>query len=226
MTRRNSSLANSGFTLVELMLSMAFIAILLLAIALLIMQISSIYHKGLTLRAVNEAGAVISNDVRRTLNTSNPRITKHVTDDALNPTGGRLCVGNVIYAWNFGKYLSDSTVFNKDVNGVTDLRLIKFTNPSSTDYCTPQSGTYPALPANKTELLRGGDSNIALHTFAISDQMVSGDDSQRLYQINMVIGTNETGVIAGNGCRQPESRVDDAYCAVNEFSFTARAGNR
>lgn len=225
MTHRNHS-TNAGFTLVELMLSMAFIAILLLAIALLVMQISSIYNKGLTLRAVNEAGAVISGDIQRTLNTSNPRVTKHISDDSLNPTGGRLCVGNVVYAWNFGKYLNDSTVLNKDVNGVTDLRLVKFTNSTSTDYCAPQSGVYPVLPANKTALLAAGDSNIALHTFTISDQTVSGDDSQRIYQINMVIGTNEAGVIAGNGCRMPESRIDDEYCAVNEFTFTARAGNR
>jgi len=55
---------------------------------------------------------------------------------------------------------------------------------------------------------------------------VAGDDSQRIYLIDLVIGTNEAGVIAGNGCRLPESRVDDEYCAVNEFSFTARAGNK
>lgn len=217
---------NKGFTLVELMLSMAFIAILLLAIAMLVLQISSIYNKGLTLRAVNEAGQVITSDIQRTLNTANPKLTKHVSDDPLNPTGGRLCIGNTVYAWNFGKYLDDSTVFNKDTDGTTDIRLVKFTNATTTDYCEPVSGVYPPLPTSSTALLSAGDSNIALHTFSISDQPVTGDDSQRMYQINLVIGTNEAGVIAGNGCRAPESRVDDEYCAVNEFSFTARAGNR
>lgn len=217
---------NKGFTLVELMLSMAFIAILLLAIALLVLQISSIYNKGLTLRAVNEAGKIITGDIQRTLNTANPKLTEHVSDDPLNPTGGRLCVDNTIYAWNFGEYLEDSTVFNKDTDGATDIRLVKFTNSTTTDYCEPASGVYPPLPTTTTALLAAGDNNIALHTFSISDQPVMGDDSQRMYQIDLVIGTNEAGVIAGNGCRMPESRVDDEYCAVNEFSFTARAGNR
>jgi len=223
MTRRNQAV---GFTLVELMLSMAFIAILLLAIALLVLQISSIYNKGLTLRAVNESGRTIISDVQRTLNTASPQLTTYVNDDDVTPTGGRLCVGTTVYAWNFGGYLDDSTVFNKDVNGVTDIRLVKFNSGATTDYCQPQSGTYPPIPLQRTEMLAAGDSNIALHTFSISDQPVAGDDSQRIYLIDLVIGTNEAGVIAGNGCRLPESRVDDEYCAVNEFSFTARAGNK
>lgn len=52
-----------GFTLVELSLSMAFIAMLLLGIALLTIQISAIYNKGLTMRSVNESGRLIAKDM-------------------------------------------------------------------------------------------------------------------------------------------------------------------
>ncbi len=228
MNHRNQS--QRGFTLVELMLSMGFIAVLLLAVAMLVLQISSIYNKGVTLRAVNDAGQTITTDIQRTLNTSNPRITKQAKDAGPSPTGGRLCAGNIVYAWNFGKYLQDSSAFNRDPSGETDIRLVKFTNSATSDFCTEVDGDYPMLPDvdTMTSLLKSGtsDRNLALHTFTISDQEVSGDSAQRMYQITMVIGTNETSVIDGNGCSQPVSQVDDEYCAVNEFSFTARAGNK
>jgi hypothetical protein len=67
-----SSRQSKGFTLVELMLSMAFVSLLLLAIALLVIQISNMYNKGLTLRAVNESGQLIASDLQETLNTSVP----------------------------------------------------------------------------------------------------------------------------------------------------------
>src|SRR6476659_3635649 len=90
---------SAGFTLVELSLSMTFVAVLLLAIALLTMQITGIYRKGLTLRAVNQAGQLVSTDMERTLNVSVPQSVTEVD----NAKGGRLCAGTTIYAWNYGK---------------------------------------------------------------------------------------------------------------------------
>jgi prepilin-type N-terminal cleavage/methylation domain-containing protein len=52
-----------GFTLIELMLAMAFIAMLLLAIALIILQISTIYNRGLTIKEAVQASSAISSDL-------------------------------------------------------------------------------------------------------------------------------------------------------------------
>lgn len=49
-----------GFTIIELMLSMTFLAMLMLVIALTTIQISNIYNKGVTLREVNQAGRSVS----------------------------------------------------------------------------------------------------------------------------------------------------------------------
>ncbi len=48
--------SESGFTIVELLMAMSFIAVLLVVITLTIIQISGIYNKGLTMRAVNQSG--------------------------------------------------------------------------------------------------------------------------------------------------------------------------
>ena len=58
----------SGFTLIELTLSIAFIGVLLLGIATLVMHLSSIYQKGLSIRAVNSTGQQIIEDIERAVN--------------------------------------------------------------------------------------------------------------------------------------------------------------
>lgn len=233
---------NSGFTLVELMLSMAFIGILLLAIALLVLQIGAVYNKGLTMRAVNESGQLIASDIQRTLNTSIPLSTEFVSDRTTvapspdDATGGRLCTGTTVYAWNYGKHLSDVDAFNERVNGSHDILFVNFDKGEGdvTDYCEPNplNGEYPAVPNNATELLKNGDTNLAVHRFTVNGttsspgQEVYGDSSQKMYAISLTIGTNDDDFILDNGCTVPKSAVDDQYCGVNTFNFVARAGGR
>ena len=50
---------SAGFTIVELMLAMAFLAVLLVVITMTVIQISNVYNKGLTLRAVDQAGRTL-----------------------------------------------------------------------------------------------------------------------------------------------------------------------
>ncbi len=56
-----------GFTIIELLLSMGFLATLMITIALLITLITGIYQKGLSLRAVNSNGRQIVDEITRTV---------------------------------------------------------------------------------------------------------------------------------------------------------------
>lgn len=234
--RKHSS---DGFTLVELTLAMAFISLLLLAIALLTMQISVIYNKGLTTRAVNEAGQLVSADIQRSLDSSKPIAVKYA-DNGSGTTGGRLCADLTVYAWNYGKYLTDPTAFNRYQSNLgpaptNPIRLVKFPS-NGIDYCTAVNGVYPGIPVDANDLLTSGDVNLAVHDFTINKdaggaygQPVYGDTTgtQRIYQISIVIGTSEQSILDSNvdGCKAPVNSLEDQYCSVNRFSFTARAGN-
>ena len=46
----------SGFTMVELSITLAFLALLLISIAVITTNIIAIYQKGMTLKAVNSVG--------------------------------------------------------------------------------------------------------------------------------------------------------------------------
>lgn len=215
-----------GFTLVELSLSMAFIAMLLLGIALLTIQISAIYNKGLTMRSVNESGRLIAKDMQQTLNAAVATKVAFVDDDA----GGRLCANNVVYAWNYaGRINSNGFSSNQNIydSGEAGIRLIRFAG--GVGYCNASLGSYPAIPSGVdglTELLKEGDNTLALHEVTLSENSVAGDESrQKIYAISFILGSNDIERLAADGCRIPQSKVDDTYCVVNQFRFTARAGN-
>ena len=56
-----------GFTIVELALSMSFIAVLLVTIAYLTINISAIYQKGLAMRAVTSTGRQVVEELKKTI---------------------------------------------------------------------------------------------------------------------------------------------------------------
>lgn len=211
-----------GFTLVEMMLSMTFIAVLLLAIAALVLQISSIYTKGLTLRAVNDVGRTVTADIQRTLNTSVPQNVMYVS----NTTGGRLCAGNTVYAWNYGDFLSSGGFNTTATSGSSNVRLAKFQS-GGVSYCVRNGGgVYPGVPNASTSLITNGDANIVIRGATFSENNVTGDATQKIYLVRMTIGTPDNRVITGENCNASLGRNEDDYCAVNVFEFTARAGGK
>ncbi len=235
MIKAADARGQEGFTIIELTLAMAFIALLLLGIAMLTLQIGSVYNKGLTLRSVNESGQLVSSDIARTLNSARPASTLFIED----ATGGRLCGNNVVYAWNYAKPIDDLAngqpvvLMNLYQDSSERIRLIRFTGADS--YCERVDGALPQLSRgainNITNLLGTGDNNLAVTRFSINRDTdgliglpVAFDSGQRIYQLSITIGTGEDAVIQGSSCQNTGSRIDNEYCAVNEFNFTARAG--
>ena len=122
-----------GFTIIELMLAMAFLGTMLLGIATLIIRITNIYQKGLALRAVNSTGREIISDFTRTINGAptdvdiNPAVTsaasgstvtsKSVAEAHANyflsvesegkQIAGAFCTGAYSYVWNTADNLRD-----------------------------------------------------------------------------------------------------------------------
>lgn len=232
----------SGFTLVELLLAMTFISFLLVAITMTIIQVSSIYNKGLTLRAVGQAGESVTQDIRRSVESAQPlslgttpeggpnlRQMVNVGGDINKPDGGRLCTGSYTYVWNNGT--SMRTPVNKYATGDELIRLVKVMDNGS-QYCADPSKEIEKTGA--VEMLEGGDRELAVQSFAIKEAAVNPESSQALYLITMEIGTNDDDTLNQNAtvatidtsCKPPSEGVKlDDYCAVNRFEFTARAGN-
>lgn len=225
MNRSNNN--SGGFTMIELMLAMTFIAMLLLAVAMTTIQVSHIYDKGITLREVNQAGRAVTDQLQQDINGSTPFdvSSAYITTGG----GGRLCLGQYTYVWNYGKAIANRTATNKYKDG----SLVRFARVND------QSGALCATPgmevdkAQATELLTGstqggGDRDLAIQIFDINEQTDPTAPNQALYVVKLTIGTNNQAQLMSDNtsCQPPSNGVgDEDYCSVNEFTVVAQAGN-
>ena len=142
-----------GFTLIELSIGIAFIGVLLLGIASMILHLSSIYQKGLSLRAVNASGQQIIEDIEKALNSASYAADISRTDtnndgyiddienkaalsqyfyEALDPDDGlqnygAFCLANYTYVWNTARTLEAGK--GVTIKGVR-YRLARFPDPT------------------------------------------------------------------------------------------------
>lgn len=230
--------SKNGFTLIELMLAMTFISILLMAIAMTTIRIGEIYDKGITLREVNQSGRSISNEFQRSISSSAPfGVTPKVddSDDTANSQyvvregGGRLCLGQYSYAWNYGEALAGgadaSLIFNRYENG-QPVNFAKISDASSA-LCSDIEANIERDDA--TEMLTSGDRQLALQSFDITQGAHDPMTGQAIYAVTMFIGTNDREQLttSGGSCQPPSEGVGaEDYCAVNRFDLIVRAGNQ
>lgn len=226
------------------MLAMAFVSTLLLAIAMIIVQIGSIYNKGITYTDVNSAGSSIASELQRSINESTPFNIKTGIGSLYiqQPWGGRLCTNGYSYIWNYGKALQSPENPNRNVfSDNTDIRFVKALDSSSNVYCTASASKIDK--ASAVELLNSGQHDLALHYFNIVttvdnpatplNEDTAGDPGtgQRLYSIGFTIGTNDQTALTTNSngevsCKLPnEFNANPLYCTISQFTLTARAGN-
>jgi hypothetical protein len=203
------------------MISMTFISIMLIAIALCIMQRSTIYSRGETLRQINQASRTISADLQQTLAESAPFAVNQADLDR-----GRLCTGAYTYVWSIPEGVtnrySDSVTTN--VNDV--VRFARFSDPSR-DYCL----TNKVLPAKAaaTELLPVGDRSLRIRNLRVTPLAKADTTGQSLYVFDILISTQDSTAIdtTSNTCKPPtDMQGDTTYCAVNQLSITVRTGIR
>lgn len=226
-----------GFTLVELMLAMGFVSVLLIAVAMIIIQIAGIYNRGMTLKEVSQAGRSLSIELQKSINGSSmfdisaPNTSNSRLQTSAWNGGGRLCTGQYSYIWNSGKDIySASSTRNLYSNSTNEIRFVKVLDTNAS-YCTNTSKK--VVFGDAVELMSVGDHNLAIHYFSISSSVSDKKTGQQLYSIEFLVGTNDQAALKDDPldakykiCKlASESGADPAYCSVNKFNIIARAGN-
>lgn len=243
-----------GFTLIELMLSMTFVAVLLLTIALTVVQMGTIYNRGMTLKEVNQSARDMADDLRRSVQATGVfavdpsggdttdliRLKRSVAGVEV-PVTGRLCLGNYSYLWNTAtapeadrvKYLNASGAPGAPVTFVKVIDTGKKYCAKDTSGALVNKHIVAADSTQSTELLKQGDRNLRVFAFDITTTASSYDpvSGQRLYQVSYTLGTGEVSsmvVTAGipTACLPPSNpNATPAYCNVQQFAIVLRAGN-
>lgn len=123
-----------GFTLVELSLSMAFVSILSITVALIISNTIATYHRGVILNQINTVGMELVDDMRFSIQSAQVmkcasggdctsvqafgNVKKGGTEvDKMDniPKYGAICTGSYSYLWNSG-YLFEGNPYKIDGN--------------------------------------------------------------------------------------------------------------
>ncbi len=226
-----------GFTLIELLLAMTFLSVLLLAIAMTIIQISNIYNRGTIITQVNQIGRTIATELQTGASASAPFAVDQTTGSHYfqqGNWGGRLCLGQYSYIWNYGSALQPNTSPTRNLYtsesllvSDTSIRFVKAYDPNAS-YCSNLNSKID--PASATELLSTGDHSLAIQNFSITTTPSAGDSltGQRLYTISFDIGTNDLNALTADksSCKAPNiAGADLSYCVVEKFSIVVRAGN-
>lgn len=240
----------AGFTIIEMLLAMTFVATLLIGVSLAIIKIGTTYNRGITVTEVNQVGRELSTELSQAIRESGGFVKdthfSPVENSANNPVGGRLCTGQFSYVWNYAEALekNDSAVIQYQGASPTDeskwIRMVKVSDPSR-KYCvrdeTKPSGhaveriAQSEVNSNATEeIIRSGDRRLNVYAFQLNEVNEDALSGQKLYKLDVTIGAGAAESVLINDdvtqCRPPDDPLSDLdYCSVQQFRLVIRAGN-
>ncbi len=221
----------SGFTIIELTLSVIFVSVLLLLVATITIHIGGLYEKGITMKSLNQVGREVMDILRRDISQAGESIEFRVLGSGKSTTY-RLCLGDVSYVANSGESLNASTGTKLRYENQDPVVFARLTNSGASSFCNLGAGgaaeTVVSSGMQASELLTIDGGSLAVHAFDV--QLLSQSASQSLYKVTLTIGTNEQGTLDSDlYCRPGNNNATDYganfnYCSVAEFTTIIRSG--
>ena len=242
---------SKGFTIIELTLAMSFVALLLIAVAMLSIQLTNQYSRGVTMKEIAQAGTEASNDIKRTLGQTQIQGSGIRTKTVA--TGGvALCTGTYSYVANSPDNLENLTVSSPNMIKVGTgssriaARLAKVRDIGGR-LCdaTSQLDTAPReiTSSDVSELLASGSRLLVVRALTVTPVNLTTDANgipvsgafyeeykkgRGLYTVSLTIGTGiGSEFVADNTrCKAPsETDSNEEFCAIDTFKFTTRVGS-
>lgn len=224
----------AGFTLVELMISMSFLGILLVAMITSIIHISNLYNKGLTIKSINQAARDLGSAIKRDASNVSGVATPIVQPAEGSYWLGRMCLGSYSYVWSPAAKLLDGTATKYQDDTSAPIVLARVPDGVGA-LCVRDivSGKYPNTVKRSTaqEMLPSANGDYAIHDISLERIPPVGDaaSAETLYDVRYTIGTNDNGAIdtVDQSCKPPSGgNINNNYnfCSVNSFELIIRAG--
>ena len=210
MVTKKSNQTN-GFTIIELMIALTFIAFLLIFIVIMTMRITQMYSKGMTLKSINQSSRTIVDQMARDISASTQPETKSV-DDGSNTI---LCTSGATYLWNPLSKIETGDVRLNNIRYKAGARgeniPVYLVRSTKTDVCA-DSGKVSELEYNhesNQELLSSSAAVININLSQIAN-------NPKLKKLNVTLGTPDKTVYEpGQNICLSGSAGD--FCATAEF---------
>lgn len=212
---------DTGFTLIELMLAMVFVAFILIFISLTLVQMIRIYDKGSSMKQVNQAGRSIIDELSRAVRQQLPSAV-----DVSNVDAGVLCIDKTMYVWN---PLYTATGPNTDPTAHTAV----IGDPISGGMMARKTLVSSSDPCERDAAVTGADEAVLLSGRArVLQATASSNPSEpRLVKLTFVIGTYASSEFAATPVVNFTTPMkhdgtnfsclpgnDGNYCAFAEFN--------
>ena len=200
-----------GFTVIELLLAMAFLGFMLVFVVGATTQLLRTYNKGLTIKQINQSGRDISETIKRDLAAS-----KTIT---FIPAAQRLCTDQAAYIWN------TTTASPNQYSGsdsTTPLYLVRTSDSSFlSQACTLSGGRYPAIPkVSVSELL---SAQASVETLGLT---INSDRKLATLQLDLgSSGLSAPVFDAVSGRYVCTGDINGQFCATASFVTTIYAPN-
>lgn len=213
----------AGFTLIELMLAMTFLASILLFSTLAFIQALNTYNKGLTIKQINETGRALTADLNRSANGARTLAISSV------PNGRSpqfMCIGKTAYIWNVeGGSGTRTYVFSDNNQPVGIVRTNESVDARMEGYC--MDGGPTRIDRNKVSSLVGNQASVLDVNIAQPDLSAADDTLEvPLVRFTITIGTNSNdGAIdpykpSGSDYWQCPVGTVGHFCSVGTYSTT------
>lgn len=233
MKKNNTTLVSghkNGFTIIEMSFAMTGLSVLLIVLIVSVIGISSIYNKGIVLKAANESGRIIGEDVQRSLRNA-ATVTVNRQSVSTGSVVTAICTGSVSYAWSIQSTTPGLRVNNRFNDGTP----IGFARIADQDrrVC---SGVVLRSGANSTIIRNGAgdlsgkdmlDPSLAIRYSFVDGAGQGVDFAQNIqnqalsvftYTIATSSATNEDFIPNGSRC---EGGKLGEFCSLNTFTITS-----
>lgn len=215
MKQRRSN--ESGFTIVELMLALAFLSVVLLFILSTTVQVMRSYNKGLTTKQMNQTGRSITEDMARTARMAWVESVYDETDQ------GRLCVGGVSYVWNEPDAVSDAPITANQFTDGTAIDIVRI-DDSTQQYCKSPTLDVPLPQADdRVSVVSNG-------AVRLLNMKIKQSPDKRLLGLSFYVtsvGADKPIKVGSNyECPTDSLSLFGTFCAVSDFETTLYLRNK
>ena len=209
-----------GFTLIELILAMAFFSFIMLAVVVGFIQINRSYTRGLTVKEVQNSARATIDDITQSIRDGTAE------DVEIHPTEQRLCAGGVRYAWNMynaaDEYISNDFAdqpgtpftFVRSTEGVSDCQAADV-NQSPLGGNDTQSLLPDGVIVQYFNIERIGSTNSFTMTLILSSEDIGPDDHD--------VDLSDFSNVGQDAQCQPQR--NDQFCDVAKIETVVTARN-
>jgi prepilin-type N-terminal cleavage/methylation domain-containing protein len=222
--RHKRGIQQSGFTIVELMIATAVLAVLLLLVTIVITNIGDLYYKGFNQARVQSDVRNISSQVTQDLELSGSNLTSPVAP--VNTPGNveAYCIGNVRYTFILGDQIGSTTdhVLWRDTDNPVEGNCKPIANFSTVD--GPATGTELIAPDSRLVVFSVTQAT-ATSPYVVNIEVAYGDNDTLCSASVEGSCTGTTSMPAGADfrlanlvCRSSISA--DQFCSTASLSTT------